>query len=124
MNNNTHFVKEVLKYTFGIVPMVAGFDKFTNILTSWDQYLSAGFVDMLPFETSSFMIIVGIIEIVAGILVFSVTRLGAYVVSGWLVAIALTLILSWNYVDVAVRDLVMAVAAFCLGKLSEKQLVD
>ena len=67
MNNNTHFVKEVLKYTFGIVPMVAGFDKFTNILTSWDQYLSAGFVDMLPFETSSFMIIVGIIEIVAGI---------------------------------------------------------
>lgn len=122
MNNNMHFVKEILKYTFGVVPIVAGFDKFTNILTDWDQYLSPGFAEMIPFESSSFMIIVGIIEMVAGVLVFSVTRLGAYIVSGWLIAIALTLIFSWSYVDVAVRDLVMAIAAFCLGKLSETDM--
>ena len=74
---------------------------------------------MLPLEPSTFMMVVGVIEVVAGILVFTKTKIGAYVVSAWLVAIALTLIASWSYVDVAVRDLVMAIAAFSLAKLSE-----
>jgi uncharacterized membrane protein YphA (DoxX/SURF4 family) len=112
-------VKNVLKYTFGLVPIVAGLDKFTNILTDWSQYISEGVAGMLPFEPSTFMMIVGVIEIVAGILVLTKTKIGAYVVSAWLTAIALTLIFSWSYVDVAVRDLVMAIAAFCLAKLSE-----
>lgn len=119
MNSNVHFVKNILKYTFGVVPIVAGLDKFTNILTQWSQYISDGFASLLPFEPTIFMIIVGIIEIVAGFLVLTRTKIGAYIVSAWLVAIALTLILSWNYVDVAVRDLVMAIAAFTLAKLSE-----
>jgi uncharacterized membrane protein YphA (DoxX/SURF4 family) len=119
MESNAHLVKNVLKYTFGLVPIVAGLDKFTNILTNWSQYISEGFAEILPFEPSAFMMIVGIIEIVAGILVLTKTKIGAYVVSAWLVAIALTLIFSWSYVDVAVRDLVMAIAAFCLAKLSE-----
>ena len=122
MNANVQLVKTLLKYTFGLVPIVAGLDKFTNILTEWSQYISAGLAEMLPFEPGTFMMIVGIIEIVAGILVFSKTRIGAYVVSAWLVAIALSLIFSWSYVDVAVRDLVMAIAAFCLAKLSESPL--
>lgn len=119
MNSNVHFVKNILKYTFGVVPIVAGLDKFTNILTQWSQYISDGFASLLPIEPTTFMIIVGIIEIVAGFLVLTRTKIGAYIVSAWLVAIALTLILSWNYVDVAVRDLVMAIAAFTLAKLSE-----
>lgn len=119
MNSNVQLVKNVLKYTFGLVPIVAGLDKFTNILTDWSQYVSEGFAGMLPFDAGTFMIIVGIIEIVAGILVLTKTKIGAYVVAGWLVAIALTLILSWSYVDVAVRDIVMAIAAFSLAKLSE-----
>lgn len=119
MNSNVHLVKNILKYTFGVVPIVAGLDKFTNILTQWSQYISDGFASLLPFEPTTFMIIVGIIEIVAGFLVLTRTKIGAYIVSAWLVAIALTLILSWNYVDVAVRDLVMAIAAFTLAKLSE-----
>src|SRR5690606_3048461 len=119
MNSNVQFVKNLLKYTFGLVPIVAGLDKFTNILTNWPQYISEGFAGMLPFEPSTFMMIVGVIEIVAGILVLTKTKIGAYVVSAWLVAIALTLIFSWSYVDVAVRDLVMAIAAFSLAKLSE-----
>ncbi len=110
--------KTVLKYTFGLVPIVAGLDKFTNILTDWSQYLGTGFQELLPFEASTFMVIVGIIEIVAGILVFIKTRIGAFVVSGWLTAIAITLILSGNYLDVAVRDLVMAIAAYVLAKQS------
>ena len=119
MNSNTLLVKTILTYTFGIVPIVAGLDKFTNVLADWPQYISEGMAGMLPFEASTFMMIVGVIEIVAGILVLVKTRIGAYVVSGWLTLIALTLIFSWRCVDVAVRDLVMAVAAFSLAKLAE-----
>lgn len=119
MNSNVQLVKNILKYTFGLVPIVAGLDKFTNILTDWSQYISEGFAGMLPFEPTTFMMIVGVIEIIAGALVLTKTKIGAYVVSAWLVAIALTLIFSWTYVDVAVRDLVMAVGALSLAKLSE-----
>ena len=119
MDSKIQLVKNILKYTFGLVPIVAGLDKFTNILTNWSQYISEGFAGMLPFEPTTFMMIVGVIEIVAGVLVLIKTKIGAYVVSAWLIAIALTLIFSWSYVDVAVRDIVMAIAAFCLAKLSE-----
>lgn len=119
MNTNVQLVKNLLKYTFGLVPIVAGLDKFTNILTNWSQYISDGFAGMLPFEPTTFMMVVGVIEIIAGVLVLTKTKIGAYVVSAWLTAIALTLIFSWSYVDVAVRDLVMAIGAFCLAKLYE-----
>lgn len=118
MDSNVKLVQGILKYTFGLVPIVAGLDKFTNILTDWSQYLSDSFIRILPFEPATFMMIVGIIEIIAGILVLTKTKLGAYIVSAWLTAIALSLIFSWTYVDVAVRDLVMAISAFCLAKLS------
>lgn len=121
--NNLKLVRSVLKVTFGLVPIVAGLDKFTNILTDWSKYISEGLAEMLPFEPAVFMMIVGVIEIVAGILVLTKTRIGAYVVAAWLVAIALSLIFSWSFVDVAVRDLVMAIAAFCLAKLSENNVV-
>jgi len=74
---------------------------------------------LLPISASTFMMVVGVVEIVAGILVFTKTRLGAYIVSAWLVLIALSLLFTWHHVDVAVRDLVMAVAAFTLAKLTE-----
>lgn len=119
MDLNVQLVKTLLKYTFGLVPIVAGLDKFTNILTNWSQYISEGFGGMLPIEPSTFMMIVGIIEIIAGVLVLTKIKIGAYVVSAWLVAISLTLIISWSYVDVAVRDLVMAIGAFSLAKLHE-----
>ena|SRR5690554_1695280 len=119
MDSNVRLVKNVLRYTFGLMPIAAGLDKFTNILTNWSQYVSEGFAQILPFEATSFMMVVGLIEIVAGILVFVKTNLGAYVVAVWLLVIAITLILSWTYVDVTVRDIVMAIAAFCLAKLWE-----
>ena len=121
MNTNVQLVKTVLKYTFGLVPIIAGLDKFTNLLTDWSQYLSNGLSEMLPFEVGTFMMIVGVIEIVAGILVFLKPKIGALVVMAWLVLIALTLIISGHY-DVAVRDLVMAVGAFSLAKLSEDKV--
>ncbi len=119
MSTNTELVRNLLKYTYSAVPIVAGLDKFTNILTDWSSYLSSGVGEMLPIEAGTFMVIVGVVEIVAGILVFVRPKIGAYVVTAWLVLIALTLVVGLNHIDVAVRDLVMAVGAFSLAKLSE-----
>jgi len=115
---NVQNVQRILKYTYGIVPIVAGLDKFTNLLTKWENYLSPSIISMLPFSPGTFMHIVGIIEIVAGILVLLRPLIGGYVVMAWLTLIALTLIFGGHYFDVAVRDLVMAIGAFCLAKLS------
>lgn len=109
----------LLKYTFGIVPIVAGADKFTNLLTNWEQYVNPSIASLLPFSASVFMMIVGVIEIVAGIIVLKKTEIGGYIVAGWLTAIALTLIVGFNYVDVAVRDLVMAIAALSMARISK-----
>lgn len=121
MDTNSATVKKVLNYTFGLVPIIAGLDKFTNLLTDWAQYVSPGMAGMLPFDVSVFMKIVGVIEIIAGILVFLRPRTGAYVVMAWLILIALTLVFSGSYLDVAVRDLVMAVGAFSLARLSGEE---
>lgn len=51
----------LLKYTFGIVPIVAGADKFTNLLTDWTQYINPSMADLLPFSAEAFMMIVGVI---------------------------------------------------------------
>lgn len=116
---NTEKVQQVLRYTYGLVPIVAGLDKFTNLLANWKDYVSKSIIDMLPISAAAFMSVVGIIEIAAGVLVLLRPRIGAWVVMAWLVAIALTLIAGGHYFDVAVRDLVMAVGAFALAKLSE-----
>jgi uncharacterized membrane protein YphA (DoxX/SURF4 family) len=111
-------VQQIMRYTYGLVPIVAGADKFTNLLTNWEQYLNPQIIKMLPFSASTFMSIVGVIEIVAGLLVLIRPRIGAWVVMAWLIAIALQLIVGQNYYDVAVRDLVMAVGAYSLARLS------
>jgi hypothetical protein len=105
-----------LRLTYGLVPLVAGLDKFFHLLTDWNKYLPAFAADLLPISTSNFMLIVGVIEIVAGLAVLTVfTRLGAYVVAAWLALIAVNLVLA-GYYDIAVRDVVMAVGAFALGQ--------
>lgn len=119
--SETSKLQLLLKYTYGLVPIVAGLDKFTNVLTDWSQYLSPQMVSLLPMPAATFMMIVGIIEIIAGMLVFLKTELGAYIVSAWLVCIALTLLLPWHFPDIAVRDVVMAIGAFTLARLSRKQ---
>ncbi|HLP75222.1 MAG TPA: hypothetical protein VK155_20130 [Bacteroidales bacterium] len=109
----------LLKLTFVIVPVVAGIDKFTNLLTDWEKYLNPSFAGLLPFSGAVFMKIVGVIEIVAGILVFSRPSVGGLVVAAWLAMIALTILASGNYLDIAVRDLVMAISAFSMSRLAK-----
>ena len=112
-------VHRTLKFTYGLVPIVAGLDKFTNLLTHWENYLSPGVVSMLPFSAHTFMMIVGVIEIIAGIIVLAKPAIGGYIVMAWLAVIAITLLASGNYLDVAVRDLTMAIGALSLARLSK-----
>ena len=115
-----HGTWRTLKVFYGVIPIVAGLDKFTNLLTRWDQYLSPLALRVVPVSAPTFMHAVGIVEIVAGLIVLSrYTRVGAYIVSAWLVAIALNLITSGRFLDVAVRDLGMALGAFTLARLTE-----
>ena len=109
----------LLRFTFGIVPIVAGLDKFTNLLTDWQQYINPSIAGMLPFSGSVFMMIIGAIEIIAGLIVLKKTEIGGYIVAAWLTLIALTLLAGFRVVDVAARDLVMAVAAFAMAKLAK-----
>lgn len=109
----------LLKVTFGIVPIVAGLDKFTNLLTQWDAYISPAFVDMLPVSPGAFMMVVGVVEIVAGVIVLMKPAIGGLIVAGWLTVVAISLIAGLNHLDVAVRDLVMAVGAFSFAKIAK-----
>lgn len=109
----------LLKYTFGIVPIVAGADKFTNLLTDWTQYINPSIGSLLPFSPSTFMMVVGVIEIIAGIIVLRKAEIGGYIVAGWLTVIALSLLITFDFVDVAVRDLVMAIAAFSMARIAK-----
>ena len=126
MNTSINKVKDIqrlLIITYGAIPIVAGVDKFTSLLTDWEQYLHPVLRANLPFSADTFMGAVGVIEIIAGILVFLNPQKGAYLVCIWLVLIALNLLVSGSYLDVAVRDLAMAVGAFSLAKISSTSKV-
>jgi uncharacterized membrane protein YphA (DoxX/SURF4 family) len=105
--------------TYGLVPLLAGLDKFLNLLTDWPQYLSPVVAGLLPVSAQTFMYVVGIIEIAVGVMVLTRwTRLGAWIAAAWLVAIALNLVTMGRF-DIAVRDLAMAVGAYTLARLAE-----
>jgi len=115
-------VFNILRLTYGLVPIVAGLDKFTNLLTDWKQYLHPAMASLLPFSSATFMMIVGVIEIIAGLIVLARPVIGGYIVMAWLALIALTLIASSNYLDVAVRDLVMAIGAYSFVQIAKVAL--
>jgi hypothetical protein len=98
---------------------VAGLDKFTNLLTDWEKYLNPTLAQILPLSPHTFMLIVGVIEIIAGLIVLWRPAFGAYIVSAWLTLIALSLLATKGYLDVAVRDLVMAIGAYSLAQIAQ-----
>jgi uncharacterized membrane protein YphA (DoxX/SURF4 family) len=109
-----------LRIALGATAFLAGLDKFFNLLADWPVYLSPLVQRTIPATPQAFMYFVGIIEMLVGLLIlFGSARLGGYIVSAWLVGISLNLVTTGAYFDIAVRDLVMAVAAFGLARLSE-----
>src|ERR1700741_2059374 len=112
----------VLRAVFTIAPIVFGLDKFFNLLTyphHWSMYL-AGWIDSLvPGTAAQLMYVVGVIEIVAGVLVAVVPRFGAWVVAAWLVGIIVDLVTGPGFYDIALRDFGLLVGAVALARLAQ-----
>lgn len=109
-----------LRVALGAAAFLAGLDKFFNLLANWPAYLSPLAAGLLPMSPSSFMHLVGIVEMAVGAVILTgYTRLGGYVAAAWLAGIAVNLVATGQYFDIAVRDVAMAIAAFTLARLTE-----
>lgn len=109
-----------LRIGLGTAAFLAGLDKFFNILANWELYLSPIAKAVLPFSDVVFMRIAGVIEMAAGVMLLAgITRIGGYIVMAWLIAIALQLVTTGHYFDVAVRDIIMSLGAYTLARLTE-----
>lgn len=104
-----------LRIALGLMAIFAGLDKFLNLLVDWSSYVSPVAVQLSPFSPDVLMVIVGIVEIAVGVSILGVFPvMGAYVASAWLVLVSVNL-LAGGHFDVAVRDIVLSIAAFALG---------
>ena len=108
-----------LRIGLGVGPIITGIDKYFNKLTDWTMYLSPLVTKVVPVNAATFMHIVGAIEVVAGLIVLSRwTKLGAQIVALWLLAIAVNLLTTGMFYDLAMRDIEIAIGAFVLSQLS------
>lgn len=113
-----HHAYYALLTGFVALPLIAGVDKFFNQLVDWTLYLSPVFPNMLGISASTFMLGVGVIEIVAGIGMAIKPKIFAFVVCAWLLSIVVNLAMLGMFYDVALRDVGLAVGAFALGRLA------
>ncbi len=111
---------QILHVAFVIAPVVAGLDKFFHLLVNWDMYLAPAIASLSPIGGPKLMLVVGVVEIIAGILVAIKPRIGAYVVCAWLFGIVINLLLIPGYFDIALRDFGLALGALALGRLSQE----
>jgi hypothetical protein len=108
----------LLRTAFTIAPIAFGLDKFFDVLTNWEQYLAGPFNDIIPGTAHQAMLMVGVVEILAGLLVAVRPDLGSYVVAAWLAGIIVDLLLIPGFYDVALRDFGLLVAALALARLA------
>jgi hypothetical protein len=109
---------QILHVGFTAAPVIAGADKFFHLLTNWDQYLAPVVARLSPIGGHGFMLAVGVIEIIAGLLVALKPKIGGYVVALWLWGIIINLLLIPNYFDIALRDFGLSLGALALARLS------
>ena len=108
----------LLRTVFTVAPILFGLDKFTNVLVDWETYLAPWINDIVPGNAHTAMLIVGVVEIAAGVLVAITPRWGGYVVALWLAGIIVNLLTLGDYYDVALRDFGLFVAALALARLA------
>jgi uncharacterized membrane protein YphA (DoxX/SURF4 family) len=114
-----------LRIAFGLGPLLAGLDKFTNLLTNWEKYLSPVFQRFIPVSAVTFMHIVGVIEMVVGLaILFGASRVFGYIAMLWLWGIAINLISTGMYYDIAVRDILLGIGAYALARVTEARYSD
>jgi hypothetical protein len=109
---------QLLHLAFTIAPLAAGADKFLHWLVNWDQYVAPAVPSMVGLSTHTFMLAVGVVEMIAGLLVAIAPRIGGWVVGAWLCGIIVNLLMLGSYFDIALRDLGLALGAFALARLS------
>lgn len=119
MTRQAHQAFLILRFGFTVAPIIAGADKFLHLLTDWDKYLAPAVSNTLGMQPHTFMMIVGAIEIVAGLVVAIRPRFGGYLVAAWLVGIIIDLVAVGGYLDVALRDLGLCLGALALARLAE-----
>jgi len=109
----------LLRIGFTVAPILFGVDKFAHVLVNWDTYLAPRIVDHLPWTAHQAMYAVGVIEIVAGLVVFFRPRFGGYLVAAWLAGIIVNLLLIPGFYDIALRDFGLLLAALTLARLAK-----
>jgi len=114
----TYQAYQILHLGFTAAPVLAGADKFAELLTHWEHYLAPAFAKLSPLSPFATMRVVGVVEIVAGLLVALRPKLGAYVVAAWLVGIIVNLLVLGSFYDVALRDFGLFLGALALGRLA------
>src|SRR3954451_25295531 len=102
--DGAHDAYLLLRTVFTVAPILFGLDKFAQVLTDWDKYLAPWINDLVPGDAHDAMLIVGVVEIAAGVLVAIAPRIGGYVVALWLAGIILDLLTLGDFYDVALRD--------------------
>jgi hypothetical protein len=108
-----------LHIAIGLTAALAGLDKFFNLLADWGSYVSPAAASLLPIPVWMLMAIVGVVEFAVGVTVLAIApRVGAYVASAWLLLVAVNLVLGGHF-DIAVRDVVMSLAAFTVARSFE-----
>ena len=108
----------LLRTVFTVAPILFGLDKFTNILADWTVYLAPQATAIVPLPPQTFMYVVGVVEIVAGIAVAIRPRFGSLLVGAWLAGIIINLLLLGSFFDVALRDFGLLVGALALNRLA------
>jgi hypothetical protein len=110
----------ILQVAFVLAPIIAGLDKFAGLLVNWDQYLSPTIAGLLPVAPHTFMLAVGVVEIIAGLVVAFRPYYGGYLVTLWLWGIIANLLLARGYYDIALRDFGLSLGASALARLSRR----
>lgn len=118
-DNPSYQAFQILHWGFVAAPALAGADKFFGFLTRWEDYLAPALARLSPFSPHGTMLVVGVVEMVAALLVALRPRIGAYVVAAWLAGIIFNLLLLGHFYDVALRDLGLCLGALALARLSE-----
>ena len=109
----------LLRIAFTVAPIVFGLDKFANVLTDdWTRYLATQFNDIIPGNASAAMHMIGVVEVIAGLVVLVVPRFGGLLVAGWLAGIIVSLLLVGGYGDIAMRDFGLLLGALTLSRLA------
>src|SRR3954469_16151191 len=110
----------LLRIAFTVAPIAFGLDKFFNVMVNWEQYLAPWVNRLMPGTAHSFMLFVGVVEILAGVVVAIRPRYGAYVVAAWLGGIIFNLLTFSGWYDIALRDFGLLLGALTLGRLASK----